>query len=59
MDTRTFKPRPYAELREWFMQAKQRKREWEAFAQVKLAEMEREMKESRARFAAIHDELGE
>ena len=57
MEVRKFEPRTYTELRNWFMQARQRKKEWEIKAQTKLAEMEHEMSASRARFAAIHDEI--
>ena len=53
MEEFNLKPRSYEEIHAWLMNAKQRKREWEAKMQVKLAEMEREMEISRKRFASL------
>lgn len=50
-----FEPRPYEEVRDWLIQAKRRKREWEAKMQIRLAEIERKREESKARFDAFFD----
>ncbi len=49
------KPRTYEEIRDWLNDAKRRKREWEAKAQIRLAEIEQSRKESKARYDALFE----
>lgn len=58
MEAPTFKLMSYEEFRNWFLEARRRKEEWEAQSQIELAEKQRAREASKARFAAIHEEIG-